>query len=55
MGRQAVKIILWFLKKSWDFPGGLMVKTSPSNAGYTSLIPSQGVKVPHALESSIKT
>ena len=53
MGHQAVKIILWFLKKSWD--GGLMVKTSPSNAGYTSLIPRQGVKVPHALESSIKT
>ena len=29
-------------------PGGPVFKTSPSNAGATGLIPSQGVKIPHA-------
>ena len=31
-----------------DFPGSLVVKTSPSNAGGASLIPGQGTKIPHA-------
>ena len=31
-----------------DFPGGLVVKTSPSNEGDTGLIPSRGTKIPHA-------
>ena len=32
----------------WGFPGGLVVKTSPSNAGGAGSIPGQGVKIPHA-------
>ena len=31
-----------------DFPGGPVVKSLPSNAGDTGLIPGQGTKVPHA-------
>ena len=34
--------------KCRDFPGGPVVKTSPSNAGVGSLIPGQGDKIPHA-------
>ena len=38
------------LKITWpgDFPGGPMVKTSPSNAGGAGSIPGQGAKIPHA-------
>ena len=32
-----------------DFPGGPVVKTSPSNAGSAGLIPGQGAKILHAL------
>ena len=31
-----------------DFPGGPVVKTSPSNAGDAGLIPGWGAKIPHA-------
>ena len=31
-----------------DFPGGLVVKTSPSNAGVLSSIPGRRAKIPHA-------
>ena len=31
-----------------DFPGGPVVKTSPSNAGVVGLIPGWGTKIPHA-------
>ena len=31
-----------------DFPGGPVLKTSPSNAGSTTLIPGQGAKIAHA-------
>ena len=34
---------------SGDFPGGLVIKTLPFNAGDTDSIPGQGTKVPHAL------
>ena len=34
--------------KTGDFPGGSVVKTSPSNAGGAGLIPGQGAKIPHA-------
>ena len=34
---------------SWYFPGGRVVKTSPSSAGDAGLIPGQGTKIPHAL------
>ena len=40
---------LWQHKSSRDFPGGPVVRTSPSNAEGAGLIPSQGVKIPHAL------
>ena len=32
-----------------DFPGGPVVKTSPSNAGGVGSIPGRGDKIPHAL------
>ena len=31
-----------------DFPGGSVVKTSPSNAGDVGSIPGRGAKIPHA-------
>ena len=34
----------------WDFPGGPVVKTSPSNAWGAGLTPGQGAKIPHALQ-----
>ena len=40
---------LWSLSH-WDFPGGLVVKSPPSNTGDTGLISGQGTKIPHALE-----
>ena len=33
-----------------DFPGGLVVKNLPSNAGDVGLIPGQGTKIQHATE-----
>ena len=39
------------IKSSYgDFPGSSVVKTSPSNAGGTGLIPGWGAKIPHALQ-----
>ena len=35
-------------KVSGGFPGGPVVKTSPSSAGGAGLIPGQGAKIPHA-------
>ena len=32
----------------WDFPGGPVVKTSPSNAEGAGSIPGWGAKIPHA-------
>ena len=32
----------------WDFPGGPVVKTSPSNAGGVGSIPGRGAKIPRA-------
>ena len=34
----------------WDFPGGPVVKTSPSKAGGAGSIPGQGTKIPDAME-----
>ena len=33
-----------------DFPGGPVVKTSPSNAGGAGSIPGRGAKIPHVLQ-----
>ena len=35
-------------QEEWDFPGGPVVKTSPSNAEGAGSIPDQGAKIPHA-------
>ena len=35
---------------SLDFPGGSVAKNLPCNAGDEGLIPSQGAKIPHAME-----
>ena len=49
-----VKILPSFISllKKWenhqDFPGGPVVKTSPSNAGGVGSIPGRGAKFPHA-------
>ena len=32
----------------WDFPGGSVVKSSPSSAGGVGSVPGQGTKIPHA-------
>ena len=34
---------------NWDFPGGPVVKTSPSDVGSVDSIPGGGSKSPHAL------
>ena len=44
---QVVRVIL-LKHEAEDFPGGPVVKTSPSNAGDTGSIPGQGAKIPHA-------
>ena len=36
------------LKLNQEFPGSLVVKTSPSNTGGVGSIPGQGAKIPHA-------
>ena len=44
--------------QGWEFPGGPVVKTSPSNAGGAGSIPGWGTKIPHALRpknQNIKT
>ena len=37
-------------RKQRDFPGGPVVKTSPSNIGGAGLIPGREAKIPHALQ-----
>ena len=37
-----------------DFPGGPLVKTSPSNAGHAGLTPGRGVMIPHASQQKKK-
>ena len=45
--------ILWlYLKTTGDFPGGPVVKTSPSNAEGAGLIPGQGAKIPHTSQKT---
>ena len=39
----------------WDFPGGAVVKTSPSKAGGAGSIPDQGTKIPPALRPNNQT
>ena len=34
----------------WHFPGGPVVKTSPSNAGDEGSIPGRGAKMPHSMQ-----
>ena len=44
--------ILLIKKYIRDFPGGPVVKTSPSNARGAGLIPGLGAKFPHASRSN---
>ena len=37
--------------RGWDFPGGLAVRSLPSNAGAVGSIPLQGTKILHASRS----
>ena len=37
-------------RKQRDFPGGPLVKTSPSNIGGAGSIPGREAKIPHALQ-----
>ena len=37
-------------KDLWDFPGGLVVRTSPSDAGAAGSIPHWEAKIPHTLK-----
>ena len=39
----------------WEFAGGSLVKTSPSNAGDVGSIPGQGARIPHASQPKTKT
>ena len=52
LGRQSgtlmMELVSWLEEEERDFPGGPVVKTSPSNAGGASLIPGQGAKIPYA-------
>ena len=41
--------------KFWDFPGGQVVKTSPSNAGRVDSIPGPGAKIHTPLGQKIET
>ena len=42
---------IWYGEKNqnffWDFPGHLMVKNLPCNAGDAGSIPGRGTKIPH--------
>ena len=42
---------MWY----WDFPGGPVVKASPSNEGGVGSIPGQGAKILHDLQPKNKT
>ena len=39
----------------WDFAGGSLVKTSPSNAGGVGSIPGQGARIPQTSQPETKT
>ena len=43
-----------FKSVSGDFPGDLVAKTLPSNAGRTGSIPGWGIKIPHAKGYGLK-
>ena len=47
-----IQVIIKCLRNiSGDFPGGPVVKSSPSNAGGMGSIPGRGAKIPHASPS----
>ena len=49
-----IRLLVWKqrdllkISKYWHFPGGVLVKTLPSNAGGAGLIPCWETKIPHA-------
>ena len=38
------------MNRSWDFPGGPVIKNLPSNTGNMGLIPGGETKIPNAIE-----
>ena len=43
---------IWYVKQlCWDFPGGPVVKTSPSSTWSVGSMPGQGAEIPCALWS----
>ena len=51
---QMLPASLFFKMGLWDFPGGPVVKTSPSNARGLDSVPGLGVKSSHALQQKKK-
>ena len=53
VGLQTVEDLYQNIKNihRWDFPGGPVAKTSPSNAGGAGSIPGWGAKMSHASET----
>ena len=52
LGSQGGPLKVGTLKsKAQNFPGGPVVKTSPSNVGGVGLNPGQGAEIPRALQS----
>ena len=45
IGEAKLSSLRLFKVRDGDFPGGLVVKTLPSNAGSTGLLPGQGAKI----------
>ena len=39
-----------YFKDLWDLPGGLVIRTSPSDAGAAGSIPHREAKTPHTLQ-----
>ena len=48
ISNKSVKLEIITSFKNRDFPGGPVVKTSPSKAGDAGSVPDWGVKIPHA-------
>ena len=50
---QKCGIMTAIIKKDWDFPGGPVVKTPPSNSEHVGLIPGQGTKISYASKNLV--
>ena len=50
---QKCDIMTAVINKDWDFPGGPVVKTLPSNTGEVGLIPGQGTEISYASKNLV--